>query len=429
MFKKQGELGGTGGSADGEVADGKAAGGADGSLGGPAGGGNPESGLKPRDKGLFSDKLQTKKRPAPEKKRPAAEERRDFTLSAAGLGLLVIVGLFVMAGLSLGGGFPAPVELGILLGVPALSLLCMVLFPRWAAAVKVFIILCCAAGIGWAGWFPGLNSDLSSGQVPYGLVLLFAALAVLIAPAIQKLNEWDRAIVLRFGRFHRVKGPGLFVLIPLADRVAQTVDLRIRVTDFAAQATLTGDSVTVTVDAICFWLVWDPEKAVLEVERYEDAVILSAQTALRNAISSHDLSTFLEHGEVIQKQIQEEVDRKTTEWGITIQHIEITDIQIPEELQDSLSRIAQAEREKKGRILLADAEIEIAKKLETAVGVYAKNEPAMKLKILSILNEGLKAGNSMMLVPNSITEELKAKDIFGIEALTELRRKGEEEKK
>jgi regulator of protease activity HflC (stomatin/prohibitin superfamily) len=229
--------------------------------------------------------------------------------------------------------------------------------------------------------------------------------------------------VLRLGRFHRVKGPGLVFLFPLADRIAQVVDLRIRVTDFSAQETLTGDSVTVTVDAVCFWLVWDPEKAVLEVEAYQDAVILSAKTALRNAISSHGLSTFLEHGEVIQKQIQEEVDRKTTEWGITIQHIEITDVQIPEELQDSLSRLAQAEREKKGRILLAEAEIEIAKRLEEAVIIYAKNELAMKLKILSILNEGLKAGNSMMLVPNSITEELKAKDIFGLEALTELRQK------
>jgi regulator of protease activity HflC (stomatin/prohibitin superfamily) len=373
-----------------------------------------------RRKGLAPDKPLIKKPPAPAF--PAqfpGEKKRDFTLNTAGLGFLLILVLFIAAGLALGGGLPSPMELGILLGVPALALLCMALYPRWAAGVKLFIFLCCAAGAGWAGRFPG--PDFS-----YGLSLFFTALAILIAPSVQKLNEWERAIVLRFGRFHRVKGPGLFVLIPLADRVAQTVDLRIRVTDFSAQATLTGDSVTVTVDALCFWLVWDPEKAVLEVERYEDAVILSAKTALRNAISSHDLSTFLEHGEVIQKQIQEEVDRKTTEWGITIQHIEITDIQIPEELQDSLSRIAQAEREKKGRILLADAEIEIAKKLEAAVKIYAKNEPAMKLKILSILNEGLKAGNSMMLVPNSITEELKAKDIFGLQALTELRRESGE---
>jgi regulator of protease activity HflC (stomatin/prohibitin superfamily) len=243
------------------------------------------------------------------------------------------------------------------------------------------------------------------------------------------LDEWERAIVLRFGKFHRVKGPGLFLLAPLADRAAQIVDIRIRVTDFSAQETLTRDSVTVTVDALCFWLVWDPQKAVLEIEDYTEAVVLSSKTALRNAVSSHDLSTFLEHGEIIQKQIQEEVDRKTTEWGITIQHIEITDIQIPEALQDSLSRLAQAEREKKGRILLAEAEIEIAGKLEKAVAVYAKNEPAMKLKILSILNEGLKAGNSMMLVPSSVTEELRGKDIFGLEALTELKRKTEGEPK
>ncbi|MDR2247424.1 MAG: slipin family protein [Treponema sp.] len=285
--------------------------------------------------------------------------------------------------------------------------------------VKLFVLFLCAAGI-LAGqrlsrlWIfdPSILTTLPA----------ILAAAVLLIPSVRKVDEWERAIVLRFGRFHQVKGPGLFFLIPLADRIAQIVDLRIRVTDFSAQETLTGDSVTVTVDALCFWLVWDPQKAILEVEDYTGAVVLSAKNALRNAISSQDLSTFLEHGEVIQKRIQEEVDRKTTEWGITIQHIEITDIQIPEALQDSLSRLAQAEREKKGRILLAEAEIEIAKKMEEAVTIYGKNEPAMKLKILSILNEGLKAGNSMMLVPNSITEELKAKDIFGLEALTELRR-------
>jgi regulator of protease activity HflC (stomatin/prohibitin superfamily) len=151
-------------------------------------------------------------------------------------------------------------------------------------------------------------------------------------------------------------------------------------------------------------------------------VVLASKTALRDAVSSHDLSMFLERGDLIEKRIQEEVDKKTTDWGITVQYIEITDIQIPEALQDSLSRVAQAEREKKGRVLLAEAEIEIARKLEEAVGIYGKNEPAMKLKILSILNEGLKAGNSMMLIPNSMAEELKTKDIFGLEALMELRR-------
>ena len=254
-------------------------------------------------------------------------------------------------------------------------------------------------------------------------IVIFLAMLLLVF-SIRKADEWERAVVLRFGKFRRVKGPGLFFLIPIADRIAKTIDLRIRVSDFSTQKTLTGDSVTVNVDAICFWLVWDPQKAVLEVEHYIDAVVLSSKTALRNAISSHNLSTFLDRSDLIEKQIQEEVDKKTTEWGITVLHIEITDIQIPEALQDSLSRVAQAEREKRGRILLAEAEIEIARKLEEAANIYQRNEPAMKLKILSILNEGLKAGNSMMLVPNTITEELKTTDVFGLQALNELKKGG-----
>ena len=298
--------------------------------------------------------------------------------------------------------------------------------PDFTLTLLRFWMLMAAAGMTAAlGLFPGLLSD-RAGTALCGV--LYAITLILIC--IRKADEWERAIVLRFGKFHKVRGPGLFFLIPLADRVARRVDIRIRVTDFSAQETLTKDSVTVTVDALCFWLVWDPQKAILEVEDYEDAVVLSSKTALRDAVSSHDLSTFLERGDLIEKQIQAEVDKKTTEWGITVQYVEITDIQIPEGLQDSLSRLAQAEREKKGRILLAEAEIEIARKLEEAVRIYAHNEPAMKLKILSILNEGLKAGNSMMLVPNSMAEELKTKDIFGLEALTEIKKhteKGEKE--
>jgi regulator of protease activity HflC (stomatin/prohibitin superfamily) len=212
------------------------------------------------------------------------------------------------------------------------------------------------------------------------------------------------------------------VLLPFADRIAQVVDLRIRVTDFAAETTLSRDSVTVTVDALCFWLVWDAEKAVCEVQDYEEAVVLSSRTALRNAVSKNDLSVFLEQGDEIEDQLRAEVDKKTTDWGITVQHIEITDIQIPDELQNSMSRLAQAEREKKGRILLAEAEIEVAKRFGEAAKIYGADGTAMKLKSLSILNEGLKAGNSMMLIPNSITEELTSKDLFGLQALGETRR-------
>jgi len=261
------------------------------------------------------------------------------------------------------------------------------------------------------------------GAEPWRLCVFAAVFlaALLLAFSLRKAYEWERVIVLRFGKFRNVRGPGMYFLVPLIDHVYKVIDIRIRVLDFYAQETLTGDSVTVDVDAFCFWMVWDPQRAALEVEDYEAAVALSAKAALRNIISKNDLTTFLARGDLIEKQIQQEVEKQTTEWGITVQYIEITDIQVPKELQDSLSRIAQAEREKLGRTLLAEAEIEIARKLEEAISIYAKEESALKLRILSILNEGLKKGNSMMLVPNSITEELKTKDVFGLQALSELR--------
>ena len=260
-----------------------------------------------------------------------------------------------------------------------------------------------------------------SEEPPWRAAVIFLALILLFS--LRKAKEWERAVALRLGKFHKVKGPGFFFIIPIVDQIYKTIDIRIRVTDFYAQETLTGDSVTVNVDAFCFWLVWDPQKAALEIENYEEAVALASKAALRNAMSKNDLSTFLARGDLIEKQIQEEVEKQTTEWGITVQYVEITDIQIPEALQDSLSRMAQAEREKKDRVFLAEAEIEIAKKLEEAISIYSKNEGALKLKILSILNEGLKAGNSMMLIPNSIAEELKTRDVFGLAALNELKKK------
>jgi len=290
------------------------------------------------------------------------------------------------------------------------------------AILRLAVLVAAAAVIAGLGLWPK-TWPVSAADLPEaGIGIAMFIVTIILVFSVRKADEWKRAVVLRFGKFRRIRGPGLFFLFPLVDRVAQTVDIRIRVSDFSTQMTLTGDSVPVDVEAVCFWLVWDPQKAVLEVEDYIQAVVLSSKTALRKAVSSHTLSTFLERGDIIQKTIQEEVDKKTTEWGITVLHIEITDIQIPEALQDSLSRVAQAEREKSARTLLAEAEIKIAKKLEEAVNIYSGNDLAMKLKILTILNEGLKSGNSMMLVPNSITEELKTKDVFGLQALSELRK-------
>jgi regulator of protease activity HflC (stomatin/prohibitin superfamily) len=341
----------------------------------------------------------------------------DFSICSDGLMILAIIVAFALAARLLVGSVPSPLAYGALFGVPIAASVLISLFPRWISAMMALLVAAFAAAVwGIAGMGPG----------DAALALAFVAAGVLAAPALQKVEEWERAIVMRFGRFRRVRGPGLFLLLPLADRVAKVVDLRTRVSDFTAETTLSRDSVTITVDALCFWLVWDAEKAVSEVEEYEDAVILSAKTALRSAIGENDLTVFLERGEEIERRIRETVDKKTTEWGITVQHIEITDVKVPEALQDSLSRLAQAEREKEGRILLAEAEIEIARRLEEAAAIYGSNGIAMKLRSLSILNEGLKAGNSMMLVPNSITEELKSDELFGLQALAEARRRGKD---
>lgn len=331
--------------------------------------------------------------------------KADFTLNAVSAALvvcLILTGLLIR---SVTGTVPGLKDWAVLVAAPLVTLIIVSLFPRWMTGIKMLVLISLVSAV------------IVSSEAVWAVLFAFAG--VIIAPAVQKVEEWERAIVLRFGRFYKVRGPGLFLLLPFADRVSHLVDLRTRVTDFTAQETLTLDSVTVTVDALCFWLVWDAEKAVCEVQQYEEAVVLSSKTALRNAVSKHDLSAFLARGEEIEREIREEVDAKTTDWGITVQHIEITDIQIPQQLQDSLSRLAQMEREKQGRILLAEAEIEIAGKLSEAARIYGEQELAMKLKSLSILNEGLKAGNSMMLVPNSITEELKSRDIFGLQALAE----------
>jgi len=292
--------------------------------------------------------------------------------------------------------------------------------PDYTLALMRLVFLAAAAGL--LSVITPLSLFLSPLWMGINGIIFFIALV--LAFCLRKAYEWERVVVLRLGKFYKVKGPGLYFLVPFIDHTYRIIDIRIRVTDFYShQETLTGDSVTVNVDAFCFWLVWDPQKAALEVENYEEAVALASKAALRNVISKNDLTTFLARGDLIEKQIQEEVEKQTTEWGITVQYIEITDIQVPVALQDTISRIAQAEREKKSRILLAEAEIEIAKKLEEAISIYAKEENALKLRILSILNEGLKTGNSMMLVPNSITDELKTKDIFGLQALTELKKK------
>ena len=202
---------------------------------------------------------------------------------------------------------------------------------------------------------------------PESWILVTAVvLAGLISPCIQMAYQWERAVVLRFGKFLGLRGSGIFFVLPVIDKVASYVDQRIRVTDFTAETTLTKDTVPVNVDAIAFWMVWDAQKSVLEVADFEAAVSLSAQTGLRDAIGRHELGEMLSQRDRLGKEIQQVLDAKTSAWGITVQSVEIRDIIIPSGLEDAMSRKAQAERERQSRIILATAETEIAEKFAEA---------------------------------------------------------------
>jgi len=248
------------------------------------------------------------------------------------------------------------------------------------------------------------------------VLLTSAAAALLIAPSVQIAYQWERAVVLRFGKFQALRKPGIFLILPIIDKVARFVDQRIRVTDFSAEMTLTSDTVPVNVDAIAFWLVWDAQKAVLEVEEFEAAVILSAQTALRNAIGKNDLSNLLSERDRLGHEIQRVLDEKTSAWGITTQAVEIRDIVIPKDLEDAMSRQAQAERERQSRIILGTAETEIAEKFARASAHYQNNPVALHLRAMNMVFEGLRQKGSMIIVPSTAVETMGLGALGGLTA-------------
>ena len=249
-----------------------------------------------------------------------------------------------------------------------------------------------------------------------GILLATIVIAVLVAPAIQIAYQWERAVVLRFGKFRGLRSSGLFVVLPVIDKVAQFVDQRIRVTDFNAETTLTADTVPVNVDAIAFWMVWDAQKAVLEVERFEEAVSLSAQTALRNAIGKHELANLLSERDRLGQEIQKVLDERTSAWGVTTQAVEIRDIIIPQGLEDAMSRQAQAERERQSRIILGTAETEIAEKFAKASEQYQDNPVALHLRAMNMVYEGLRQKGSMIIVPSSAVETMGLGALGGLTA-------------
>lgn len=258
------------------------------------------------------------------------------------------------------------------------------------------------------------------------ILVTAVVVAGLVSPCIQMAYQWEKAVMLRFGGFRGLRGSGIFFMLPVVDKVSNYVDQRIRVTDFKAETTLTRDTVPVNVDAIAFWMVWDAEKSVLEVEDFIDAVTLSAQTGLRDSIGKHELADMLSHRERLGKEIQQVLDAKTNVWGITVQSVEIRDIIIPKALEDAMSRQAQAQRERQSRIILATAETEIAEKFAQASEHYKDNQAALHLRAMNMVFEGLKQKGSMIIVPSTAVETMGLGAMGGLTAFDRILGAGKE---
>jgi regulator of protease activity HflC (stomatin/prohibitin superfamily) len=239
--------------------------------------------------------------------------------------------------------------------------------------------------------------------------------------AVKIANQWEKAIVLRFGRFTGLRGPGLFLIVPVLDRAAAWIDHRVQVTPFSAEKTLTKDTVPVDVDAVLFWVVWDAEKAALEVADYRAAVAWAAQTALRDIIGTQMLADILIGRQSLDEELQEIIDQRTTAWGATVQSVEIRDIVIPQELEDAMSRQAQAERERQARVILGESEKQIAASFAEASVAYVDNPTALHLRAMNMLFEGLKEKGALVIVPSSAVDTMNLGGLSGLTALAATR--------
>ena len=252
-----------------------------------------------------------------------------------------------------------------------------------------------------------LAGAITSATTQHSTYAIAGALAgIYLLFAIKVVRQWEKAIKLRFGRYVGLLGPGVFLIVPVIETLSQIVDQRVRVANVSAETTLTRDTVPVNVDAIVFWMVWNAEKAILEVENYGDAITMSAQTALRESIGRHDLHQALAERETLGQELQKILDEKTNPWGITVQSVEIRDVQIPPDLQDAMSREAQAERERRARVILGTAETEIADKFAQAAATYKDNPVALHLRAMNMLYEAIKEKGSMVIVPSSAVETM-----------------------
>lgn len=238
----------------------------------------------------------------------------------------------------------------------------------------------------------------------FTIVMLLISLYTLFGLKIAK--QWEKAVVLRFGKFRGLYGPGLFWMVPIIDVTTEWIDHRVMVSPFSAEKTLTKDTVPVDVDAVLFWVVWDAEKAALEVEQYRTAITWASQTALREVIGSLDLADILVGRAKMDEDLQKIIDERTTPWGISVQSVEIRDIVIPQDLEDTMSRQAQAERERQARVILGESEMQIAGSFAEASKTYINNPTALHLRAMNMLFEGLKENGAMVIVPSSALDTM-----------------------
>jgi regulator of protease activity HflC (stomatin/prohibitin superfamily) len=247
-----------------------------------------------------------------------------------------------------------------------------------------------------AAWLFHLPAIAIAGTL-VGLYFLFAIVVV---------DQWEKVAVLRFGRYRGLRGPGLVFIIPIVETLSRYVDQRVRVTTVSAESTLTRDTVPVNVDAIIFWLVWNAEKSILEVEDFTQAISLSSQTALRESIGRHQLAQMITERETLGQELQKILDEKTTPWGITVQSVEIRDVRIPQALENAMSQQAQAERERQARVILGEAEVQVSEQFAEASRVYNDNPGALHLRGMNMLYEAMREKGSMVIVPSSAIETM-----------------------
>jgi Membrane protease subunits, stomatin/prohibitin homologs len=280
-------------------------------------------------------------------------------------------------------------------------------------ASLVFIVI---LGIGVGSAFVMYRSTASKDSIWIGVIAF--VLAALISIAIKVADQWEKAIILRLGKFRSLKGPGLFFIIPVIDAIPYWIDTRVITTSFKAEKTLTKDTVPVDVDAVLFWKVIDPKKAALDVADYQSAISWASQTALRDVIGKTMLSDMLEGREKISKELQKIIDERTEPWGINVISVEVKDVLIPPALEDAMSMQAQAERERQARVILGDSERQVAEKFGEAAKTYINNPVALHLRAMNMLYEGLKENATIVVVPSTVVETMQLGGIAGVTALT-----------